>query len=366
MKQFFILGRNPLLSHAEVLSYLQGRGISYKQIIFHRNYLVLDLPEDAEIGIQELGGVMKIGKISFEGSGEEFDNFVKENEIVESEKFTYSVLGNLPEVEDILKTKFKLERKKAIVKHGRSKIKFQSNDVGEIVKSKFQIFVFENNAVVYFGIVEQDYSYLKIKQRDMKKPVRRQELAISPRLAKILINLSQARPGELLLDSFCGVGGILIEALVRGINVYGVDKNKTAIQQCKQNLKWLENNFDVNASWKLQETDARNIPNIKVDAIATEPDLGELQRSKPNEQKAKSIIQNFERKIIPILQKLKQVKKSGAKIVLTMPSIRNFKVDIQMIAKRTGLKVFETDDLKFPINEFREKQFISRDIVVFV
>jgi hypothetical protein len=37
----------------------------------------------------------------------------------------------------------------------------------------------------------------------MQKPIRREELAISPRLAKILINLSGAKKNNLLLDPFC-------------------------------------------------------------------------------------------------------------------------------------------------------------------
>ena len=131
----------------------------------------------------------------------------------------------------------------------------------------------------------------------MNKPVRRQSLAISPRLSKILVNLSQVKKGQLLLDPFCGVGGILQEALIREINCYGIDKDKLAVEDAKRNLKWLESHYNLNATYKLQAIDARQTPNIRVDGIASEPALGEIVRKKPNDIKAKAIIDNFDSKL---------------------------------------------------------------------
>ena len=127
MKTFLILGRNPLLSHAEVISYLQARKIEYKQILFDRNYLILDLPEDYKINIQELGGTIKIGNLTFTGSVPEFYDLLENEEIIPAEKFSYSISGNFQEAEDVLKEKFKNERKKAIIKHSKKTIKLQDD-----------------------------------------------------------------------------------------------------------------------------------------------------------------------------------------------------------------------------------------------
>ena len=58
--------------------------------------------------------------------------------------------------------------------------------------------------------------------------------SMNPKLARCMVNLSRAKEGELLLDPFCGTGGILIEAGLIGCKVIGSDiywkmKNGTAI-----------------------------------------------------------------------------------------------------------------------------------------
>lgn len=58
--------------------------------------------------------------------------------------------------------------------------------------------------------------------------------SMSPKLARCMVNLSRVTEGQLVLDPFCGTGGILIEAGLIGCKVVGSDiywkmKNGTAI-----------------------------------------------------------------------------------------------------------------------------------------
>lgn len=58
--------------------------------------------------------------------------------------------------------------------------------------------------------------------------------SMSPKLARCMVNLSRVTEGQLVLDPFCGTGGILIEAGLIGCKVIGSDinwkmKNGTAI-----------------------------------------------------------------------------------------------------------------------------------------
>ena len=98
---------------------------------------------------------------------------------------------------------------------------------------------------------------------------------------------------------------------------------------------------------------------MQFSAIATESPLGKVLRKKPKDNEAKQIITNFEAYIIPILRRLKSVKRSSAKIAITFPVIRKFHVDVKKIASKTGLKIYIN-----PILESRSDQFISRDILV--
>ena len=327
---FFILGRNPKLSRAEVLEFLKSRNIKHKEILFEKNLLIIDTEE--KFNIQEFGGIIWLGQINFEGESQEFEKYIGLNEIIPSDKFSYAIFGN--QDTQILKDKFKKEKKKATIKHGRKQIKFQDGEKHELPSADFYIFYHEYKDTIYFGIVTQSYDNTEIKNRDMNKPVRRESLAISPRLAKILINLSGAKQNDLFLDPFCGVGGILQEALLKKINVHGIDKDKSATEDAKINIKWLSSQYNIKNAHKIENNNSKDAPNLQFDAIATETPLGEVLRKKPNDNQAKKIILDFESHIIPILRRLKIIKKPLAKIAITLPTIRTFHADAEKIAEK--------------------------------
>ena len=358
MKYFFILGRNPELSRVEVLSYLRARGVEFNEEVFEDNCLVLDIPGKFNFNIQEFGGVMKIGEIIFCGPNSEFEKFLDRDEVIPSDKFTYSVFGK--EDDSVLREKFKRDKKKAVLKHGVRKLKFQDGYTVQIAKTDFSLYFSIRNDRVYLGVSKQDFDSSDSEKRDMYRPVRRSSLAISPRLSKILVNLSGAKKGNMMLDPFCGVGAVLSEALIKGINCFGVDKDKDAIRDAEINLKWLKENVGFNSRYTLKVMDSGRLDQGNFDAIATETPLGEVLRSKPSNSEAKGMITDFEDFIAPILDRLRKCKKKDAKISITFPVVCGNRVDCLKIAKESGLKIIEG-----PILESREGQFVSRDIVVF-
>ncbi|HME55182.1 MAG TPA: RsmD family RNA methyltransferase [Candidatus Lokiarchaeia archaeon] len=66
---------------------------------------------------------------------------------------------------------------------------------------------------------------------------------MNPPLTSLMMNICHPRmgAGTLLLDPLCGSGGILIEALVRGIFSIGLDIDWAAISGCLKNLKHFNN-----------------------------------------------------------------------------------------------------------------------------
>jgi tRNA (guanine10-N2)-dimethyltransferase len=63
---------------------------------------------------------------------------------------------------------------------------------------------------------------------------------LMPRMARSLINLSQARAGDLLLDPFAGTGGILIEACLIDIAGVGIEVQTRLVQGALCNLDGLD------------------------------------------------------------------------------------------------------------------------------
>jgi len=383
MKYLFILGRNVELSIAEIKAFFEKERIRYTILAKVSNSVMIEFekplkipvstscrdagivknPQEVSI-VEKLGGTISIGEVLAEGKLEKLFKEIDSKELYQgsSNKLNYVVFNfrgkDFVDVLLYLKTRFRNEKLKATEKKLTGNIKLQSGEVvnslaSHLVQEKY--FVFEN----MFGRIIETCDYQKIEKRDMEKPVRRESLSISPRLAKILINLSGVRENETLLDPFCGIGVVLQEALLQNINVIGIDKDKLAIENAETNLKW----FNFNKSdYTLINSDSSKVKIREVKGIATEPDLGELQKRNPSEQKAKEILAGFELLMIKVLNNLK--KNVHGKIAFTSPLIQTDKkkivCDFENIAKKTGLKIAKG----FPINEFREDSIVGRSILV--
>ena len=94
--------------------------------------------------------------------------------------------------------------------------------------------------------------------------------SMSPKLARCMVNLARVKEGDLLLDPFCGTGGILIEAGLIGCKVLGSDifwkmKNGTAI-----NLDY----YGI-TDYRTFNLDVRELKMYeKVAAVVTDPPYG--------------------------------------------------------------------------------------------
>jgi tRNA G10 N-methylase Trm11 len=243
MRYLFILGRNVELSTEEVKAFLEKEKINFKIISKASNGILIETERILRGIVDELGGTISIGEVLTSGGFEKISSDLENKPIYNARKnkLNYVIFNfNGKEFERIafyLKKRFRNEGLKATEKKITGRISLQEGEDVSKVSSNLideQYFVFEDN----FGKIIEETDYEKIEKRDMGKPVRRNELSISPRLAKILINLSQVKEGETLLDPFCGVGTILQEALLQNIKVIGIDKDKNAVKNARLNLKW--------------------------------------------------------------------------------------------------------------------------------
>lgn len=363
MKYFFVLGRNPELSKAEIYFYLFSKNIFFKEIFAEKNLLFLDLNTDFNLKISDLGGTIKLGNFFIFKNEKEFYHYLNNNELILEDKFSYSVLGNISE--ELFINKFKKDKKKAILRRKGRKIRFQDDSFSFLFNVDFEILAL-NKREIFFGIVNQIYDSSMDEKIDMLRPVRRQELSISPRLSKIMINLAGLNKGDLMLDPFCGAGSILMQALLKEINCLGVDKDSFAIDSARKNLDWLKRTFGFNANYELIKTNSLKIKKSGFDGIVFEPFLGHLLRKNPTMKEKIFLIKDFEKKIIPFLDKFKKIKKPKARIVMTMPYFSDIQVKLTYLESSSGLKTLSLNGIKFPINEERKENFLNRQIVVLV
>lgn len=346
------------MSAMEVKSFLKRTGNPALSEEMKENGLLIELEKPIDAGtVDMLGGTLEIGIVLCTLR----DINKKDIYYGTSNKFNYAIWDfseQTPRVSEYLKARFRTEKLKVVEKRFSGFIKAQDESFlrkpsSNLISEEF--FVFND----LFGRIIQKCNYKEIERRDMQKPVRREELGISPRLAKIMINLSEVKEDGTLLDAFCGIGIVLMEALNMGIKSIGIDRDGEAITGARKNLEWM--NFP-RERYRLMNNDSSKVVMGSVDVFVSEPDFGKTLRKIPSSREAESMVKQFEELMIKVLNNIK--KSVAGKFVFSAPFINteNGRVgcDFNKISSKTELKI----EGGFPIKEFREEQIVGREIVV--
>ena len=88
----------------------------------------------------------------------------------------------------------------------------------------------------YFGRVLHSFNRSSFDERNPGKRDFFHPGVMMPRMARTLVNLACANPGDILLDPFCGTGGILIESELLGIRSVGSDFDPLMVNGSRINL----------------------------------------------------------------------------------------------------------------------------------
>ena len=311
MEQYiFILGRDPALSKLEIESYFKSRKIDFTMLDESEIAVVIELTTiNAKKVMKDLGGTQKIAKIitSFEGlyNG-------KEN------KIRYAISNYTEDEEnykDELKAYFKQEGLKATIKKSHFKESFltpsEAQGVLEIIQYNGAI----AKTVAVFDPKEQ-------KSRDLDRPVQPSAQTTSIRLAKILINLTGVSPGQTLLDPYCGIGTIVQEAVLLGVNSIGIAFTSEDKSGSIKNLSWIRKKYNPSAKFKINFGDPMKLSRLvkKVDCVATEPYMGPSFKFFPSEGEAKKLLKQLEPKYTRLVEELSKVSKGT--VVLIAPRFR--------------------------------------------
>jgi tRNA G10 N-methylase Trm11 len=369
----FLFGKNPELSLAELSHYLKNREIRFEIIKTSQNFSIIDTDINPLILSKDLGGTIKIGEYY------EYEKLIEEIASKQKPKFGLSVYPKNKKVYDEIKNKITEKLKQERIKYvfisskfyGSTELKHFEVLKKILKKDGIEIMVFWDERKYFFKtLAVHDPSEFKI--RDVKKPVQRTIYSIPPRLAKILINLC-SKPGDRLLDPFCGMGTIMQEAMLMNIFPIGMDKNPKCIKGTETNLKWIKQIFNVEQDFKIVEGDATRLSHYfeenTIDCIATEPYLGPPLKSKPNKEKAERIINSLKHLYLDFLIETSKVLKPKGKISLVFPNFitidgKEVRMDVEEIASSASLKVLELINGKKSIIDADERQMTRREIVL--
>ena len=131
-----------------------------------------------------------------------------------------------------------------------------------------RVLIFESKVFVGIrkGVINKKYFFdLKAHKRPFFYPG-----SMSPKLARAMVNLAKVKKDDVVLDPFCGTGGLIIEAGVLGNFVIGTDIDYRMVKGTKENLEY----YGVK-NYNIFRCDARELNlDFKVNAVVTDPPYG--------------------------------------------------------------------------------------------
>jgi tRNA (guanine10-N2)-dimethyltransferase len=119
----------------------------------------------------------------------------------------------------------------------------------------------------YFGKVRVTFDRGSFNARNPGKRDFFHPGVMMPRMARALVNIAGVQQADIMLDPFCGTGGILIEAHLLGAYVIGSDFDSLMVLGCRQNTPGSD----------LMIADATHLPfcDHAVDAVVTDFPYGQ-------------------------------------------------------------------------------------------
>ena len=374
----FFLGNNPQVSKSEIKSVLRLFRVEYNELFASNFVLIIDTQDKVEVNkLQErLGGTIKIAKlinlVSEADLESEIFKLIKSKLGKEKFQFGFSLYG-INNISEFKKLGLSLKRQ---LKEKDTKLRFitsRDTKLSSVIIQKEKLIdqgldiVIIKDKEYYLGNTLTVQDYKSYSTFDYSRPSRDDKSGmLPPKVAKMMINLSEALNDEVILDPFCGSGTILQEALLMGFsNVKGSDISDKAIRDTENNINWLETKLDLDISnVEIKKQDAQKISHVfnenSIGVIITEPYLG------PPDRTSNSVINELSELYINSFKEFHKVLNEKGVVIFILPITDNGRIDIlEEIEKIIFKKIDLSDDSRGSVIYSREKQRVKREIFKF-
>ena len=382
MKKYLLTLVNGELSYYEINTILNLRNTPFKILIKNNNFLILEIESLREFS--RLGGIYKIVEITSENESIEklYKNIKQNNEFFWLEEKARWCLSyySVKKTDNIIYKKIseylneeisKLVKKNKQIKNDIVEDNFREISVNKI-KNITEIILAYDGKKFYLGktkIVFNSTDYIK---RDLSRPFQDSSISISPRIARILVNLLGLKNNQTVLDPFCGTGTFLIEASILGLNVMGTDKRKECVYGTRKNLQWINKNQKKMNS-NIMINDAEKLVNFSkksIDGIVTEPILLPNLKRHPNERKTKELLKITQKTYVKAMISMNRILRENGRLVIVTPRVKTnrgkfISLDILYMIKESGFRFNRIHKNNQPIIvKYSKEQKIIREVWV--
>lgn len=342
----FFFGNTPDLSRSELQYVLARLGIKEKlqTLSLRIDALKISSSLDTELLLLMLGGVVKIGllkKILLEITPSTVAQLINENG--KSGKQTFGLSFYTPAPFTLVHFSQMIKNQLALM---GVKSRFVLPNEGTVLSSV----VVEKQNVIEFSFVEKEEQWFAIQtigvqpfaswsKRDFGRPAADPSKGmLPPKIARMMINLALQDKNphtQTVLDPFCGMGTILGEALLLGVEkCFGMDISVQSLAGARKNLSWLRSEFEsFDGAYELVEGDATHAGKFfdveTIDCIVTEPYLGPafekrgkevfLKNKKLTAEKLRNIGRGLEKLYRGVLKEWYPLLRKNGRVVIALP-----------------------------------------------
>ncbi|MHA2234183.1 MAG: DNA methyltransferase, partial [Candidatus Thorarchaeota archaeon] len=393
----FVLGSNWLLSIAELLVYIQDRGYDGTLIDHTRNAAIVDIKQrldfDQIVDMQSaLGGCYKVAKVIWEYDIDVPLDAFPARKVADKEQL--KELRKCPWLKIVWprvrgkKVKFGISTypifdgrfpinfrrftrgmddhvKKLLIENGARRADYYAYDEPDRrVQGRLNIALWpktiaRNNLLVppnaevlavfsekklYIARTRVVYDSMLQQYRDESRPFVSAEISTSPKLCRSLLSLAGARPGDTVLDPFCGTGTLLMEAAILGMKCIGVDIDGDQVQGARSNMKWLSKDLGEKLHYDIFKGDSRKLSSLirkQVDAVAFEPLLGPIYKDIPPRSQVEKTVKELTTLYREALTEIAKILRPDGRVAMTIPVITTpgepVSVKFSELTKGTGL-----------------------------
>ncbi len=304
---FILSGEHETLPQAELCAILEAEGFTYSIISSNRRILLMEIDSrGAQIATQRAGLVNQASVVAIESSSEESMIL----DAIKKIDFTRWLQPN--DRFGVKVTRIRREPKGFDVDALQGEI---GSIIWHAMDGKVEVSL-DCPDIMFLGVVwgKQFYFGPHLAERDRRGfSQRRSPLrpffvpsAIHPKIARVLVNLSRAKPGSWFFDPFSGTGGLLLEAADIGCIPVGLDIDVSMLSGSQENLA----HFEIPFYGGLGDARTPPIRSGCVKAIATDPPYGRSSSTKGNA--VTSLIQVS-------LESFAEVLASGGYLCLALP-----------------------------------------------
>ncbi len=180
-------------------------------------------------------------------------------------------------------------------------------------------------------------------RRDYQRPIRDDRRGmIPPKVAQMMLNFSETKAGDTILDPFCGIGTLVQEGALLGYRMLGTDIDPVAISGSDKNLEWFRNRYKIpKGKYHLEVSDAQTVSGVveklltlnifkQVSAIVTEGNLGPMYSQYPKVEEIKANFKTLGQLYQNSFKEFLKFMPKKANIVMCLPAYKKGQNDYEL------------------------------------